>query len=287
VLPVTLTCTPQSGSAFPVGVTKVTCTATDAIQRPNSCSFTATVVGPALGATKFLAFGDSITAGEVPDSTDTGTGRVRLRALQPALAYPAQLQTMLSQRYPAQAMAISVINDGVQGETAVLGTGRLDGELTAHMPDVLLLLEGVNDIAADDPSDIGPAINALRSMIRDARGRGAKVLVGTLLPMIPGEKRAGAADLIVPFNSQLVPMALSEGAVVVDLYSPFLADLTDWISPLDGLHPTPAGYQELALLFLNAIKANFEVPPVLTPVSLSPSGPGRALPRVLLAPNPR
>jgi lysophospholipase L1-like esterase len=242
--------------------------------------------------TNFLAFGDSITAGEVPDSTDTSTGRIKLRALQPALAYPAQLQMMLAQRYPAEALSIVVHNDGLQGETAANGVGRLaspsDGFANYPETQVLLLLEGVNDIAGDNPSEIGPAINALRSMIRNAKGRGARVLVGTLLPMIPGDKRAGPADLVVPFNNQLVPMALSEGAIVVDLYSPFLADLTDWISPLDGLHPTPAGYQEMALLFLNAIKANFEVPPVLTTVSLSPGrGSATGSSRVLLPPRPR
>ena len=87
---------------------------------------------------QFLAFGDSITAGEVPDSTDSSTGRIRLRILQPALAYPAQLQMMLAQRYPAQSLSISVVNDGVQGETAVDGAGRLDNDLAIHRPDVPL-----------------------------------------------------------------------------------------------------------------------------------------------------
>jgi hypothetical protein len=44
----------------------VQCTATDTLNRSNSCSFTVTVSRtPQLSVTKFLAFGDSITAGEV------------------------------------------------------------------------------------------------------------------------------------------------------------------------------------------------------------------------------
>jgi uncharacterized repeat protein (TIGR01451 family) len=40
---VTVTCSPPSGSTFPVGVTTVTCTATDAAGNSSGCSFTVTV----------------------------------------------------------------------------------------------------------------------------------------------------------------------------------------------------------------------------------------------------
>src|SRR5205085_2833348 len=39
----TVTCMPASGTAFPKGVTTVTCTASDASSNSNSCSFTVTV----------------------------------------------------------------------------------------------------------------------------------------------------------------------------------------------------------------------------------------------------
>lgn len=267
VAPVTIACAPASGSLFPVGSTTVTCTATDLIKQAASCTFPVTVVGASLGVTTFIAFGDSITAGEVPDASDTSIRKIHPRAIQPDLAYPAQLKTLLSQRYPLQ--TFSVVNAGLSGESAT-GTNtlsRLDTVLNANKADVLLLQEGVNDLdATDSPSSIAPTIQALQSMIRDAKGRGMRVIVGTLLPQISGLPRADASDLIVPLNSQLISMALGEGALVTDLYATFVTDTTDWISPLDGLHPTPAGYQEMALLFANTIKANFEVPPTLSPV---------------------
>jgi lysophospholipase L1-like esterase len=220
-----------------------------------------TVAGPRLGVTKFLAFGDSITAGEVPDITDSATGRVTLRVLQPSLAYPAQLQALLAQKYPGQAQMIVVTNDGIQGESALEGAARVGDELTRYAPEVLLLLEGVNDIdRTGSPYSIPPAIEALRAMIRAARSRGIKVIVGTLLPQVPPLLRAVAPDLVVPFNTQLVPMAQSEGALVLDLYAAFLTNTADWISPLDGLHPTAAGYQEIAQLFFNTITAAYELP---------------------------
>lgn len=43
---VTTVCVPASGSSFPLGVTTVTCTATDLAGNKSSCSFTASVGGP-------------------------------------------------------------------------------------------------------------------------------------------------------------------------------------------------------------------------------------------------
>ena len=54
------------GDVFPVGPTRVTCTATDAAAATATCGFDVNVQRvPQLTRTKFLAFGDSVTAGEV------------------------------------------------------------------------------------------------------------------------------------------------------------------------------------------------------------------------------
>jgi len=179
------------------------------------------------------------------------------------LAYPADLQLMLSQRYTAQ--TITVTNGGVPDETAVQGMVRLDGQLVLHHPDVLLLLEGVNDLDPVNPSSsMQTALKALQSMIQDARNRRVRVIISTLLPEVPVSgpgNRANSARLIESFNTQLKAMALSQGALVVDTYSDFSAgNLNDWISPLDGLHPTAAGYQEMARVFFNTIQTTFELP---------------------------
>lgn len=260
--PFTLACTPVSGASFAVGATAVSCSVTDAQRRASTCTFSVTVtqppVNPRLSVTKLLAFGDSITAGFVPDSTDTLADRLDARIVQPDAAYPSKLDTMLRARYAGQ--TVTVINSGVPGEKAVEGVTRLPGDLARYAPDVLLLQEGVNDINSFGATAIPATLEAVRGMIRTARGRGARVMVGTLLPQIPGLKRAAAPDLMAPFNAQLVPMAISEGASVVDLYSGVLVNLNVWISPLDGLHPTPAGYSEIGRLFFVKIIAEFEQP---------------------------
>lgn len=259
--PLSLSCTPASGTPFAVGMTTVMCSVTDAQRRASACSFSVTVtppsLNPRLSVTKFLAFGDSITAGFVPDGTDTFADSIYARVVQPDASYPSRLETMLRARYTGQ--TLTVINSGVPGEKAVEGVTRLPGDLARHAPDVLLLQEGVNDIDSFGAAAIPATVEAVRTMIRTARGRGARVIVGTLLPQISGLKRAAAPELMAPFNAQLVPMAISEGASVVDLYSGILLDVKIWISPLDGLHPTPAGYSEMARLFFGTLIVQFEV----------------------------
>ena len=64
--PIATSCAPPSGSAFAVGTTIVTCQGTDARGQSDSCHPVIDVARlPTLEATRFLAFGDSITAGEV------------------------------------------------------------------------------------------------------------------------------------------------------------------------------------------------------------------------------
>ena len=267
--PLTLGCTPASGASFVVGATTVACSVTDAQQRTSNCTFQVTVVRPAgpprLSATKFLAFGDSITAGFIPDNTDSLLAGRIFRIVQPDLSYPSRLQTLLRARYPTQ--NVTVVSSGIPGEKTFEGVVRLPGDLVRFTPEVVLLQEGVNDINSLGAAAIPATIQNLRTMIRTARASGARVMVGTLLPQIPGLSRAAAPDLMAPFNAQLVPMVASEGASIVDLYSGLLVDLKTWISPLDGLHPNGSGYAEIARLFSVRIIAELESPAAATTAS--------------------
>jgi hypothetical protein len=60
------------------------------------------------------------------------------------------------------------------------------------------------------------------------------------------------------------------------------SDPTDWISPYDGLHPTEAGYQEIARVWFNSIQNAFELPrgsTVTTGAPVRPSTIERPPPR--------
>lgn len=260
--PVTVACSPPSGSTFPLGSTTVTCTATDAAAATASCTFAVAVSRvPTLSRTRFLAFGDSTTLGEVtvPSLSGAGGDPFSFGKLQivPAAAYPTQLRTMLTGRYTVQSNDIVVTNAGISGETAMDGSVRFPGVFSSVRPDVVLLLEGVNDINQFGPAFLSRTVAYVETMAKEARGRGARVFVASLTPPRPGGHNSVDPIHIIEFNNRLRAMAAGEGAVWVDLHSALSTNLTTYIG-VDGLHPTEAGYRRMAEEFFAAIRANLE-----------------------------
>jgi lysophospholipase L1-like esterase len=272
--PVTVTCTPASGAAFGLGVSTVTCTATDALQRSSPCSFVITVTDrPKLSLTQFVAFGDSITAGEDgvdggPDTSGlcvpkvTSTSSLQPRVILPAAqTYPGQLQTKLVDRYPTQSP--SVLNRGCPGESvAPLTTrARFDAIVSTRLYDVVLIMEGSNDIDVIKNSDpVGFAAAALRSLVGDAKAVGAKPLLATIPPMNPAARRGSGASLVVPLNDRIQQVGAAENVPIVDVYAAFNGNLA--LLGDDGLHPNANGYAVIASAFFDVIKSTFEVKPV-------------------------
>lgn len=261
VLPTTVSCAP-AGTAFPVGTTRVTCQASDARGSTASCTFNVNVAPPPLGRTTFLAFGDSMTAGEitVPASGATAAdGFPNFRQiLVPAESYPTKLLTLLRTRYFTQASQFVVTNAGLPREWAVDGVLRLPGVLAATNPQVVLLLTGANDLeAVPVQSTVNSVLVGLQTMVRTARNRGAAVFVATLPPGRPGGRLALNNGLVLSLNSGIRSGAAAEGATVVDLHAAMLADVNTLIG-IDGLHPTEAGYQRMAETFFASIRAAFE-----------------------------
>jgi lysophospholipase L1-like esterase len=262
-LPVATLCAPASAERFPIGATVVTCTATDAKSRTDSCTFMVTVAPPPrISATRFVVFGDSMSDGVL------GLRSLALGDPGPAVGYAFKLRTLLTDRYTAQ--TFNVTDEGVGGETVIrrsasqksVGLERLPGVLSRDMPEVLLILEGVNDLNGGDDETESEVAGGLRNMVRMGRGRGAIVFVGTLLPQRKGGLRAFSPGAIVPVNDRIRAMAAAEGAVLVDLFAAFDGKV-DTLIGADGLHPNDAGYQLMADTFFTAIRARLEMAPVV------------------------
>ncbi|MGC4085757.1 MAG: GDSL-type esterase/lipase family protein [Vicinamibacterales bacterium] len=270
-----VSCSPTSGSRFNVGTTNVTCTAQDTKSQTATCGFQVSVTRvPRIGATRFVAFGDSMTEGFVQVCrTTTLTGlaailddmqyfkRVRPPAYS-AVAYPVKLQAMLAARYAVQSIAI--VNEGNGGETAAAGALDLPRVLNSDMPQALLLLEGINDIHAGTPtqaSAIPTVISSLRTMVQEGKRRGMTVFLATLLPERKGSCRSFDFDDnvedVVTANAQIRALAQSENVPLVDMYPAFTGSL-DTLLGVDGLHPSEAGYQKMADLFYTAITQRLE-----------------------------
>jgi lysophospholipase L1-like esterase len=260
--PVTVTCAPNAGSAFPLGTTAVRCTASDAAARQGTCSFSVTVRGLTLAVTKYLAYGDSVTEGQ------NGLPERNLEFVDTPNAYPTKLQALLEESFPGQ--GISVVNRGRGGERAEDARLRLPEELAQQRPGALAIIDGYNnllnqcrtrDVSTVTPScaaEIELAAGSLREMVRVARGSGvAHVFVGTLTPSGPA---TGPSDrrllpaAVTQLNTKIRMQIPGEGAIVVDIYPLFLGREAEYSGP-DGLHILPSGNQVIADAFFTAIKA--------------------------------
>jgi len=211
---------------------------------------------PTLSRTRFLAFGDSFTAGEVTAPVSGGLASPYFKmVVVPTASYPSQLLSLMQARYATQAAALSVTNAGRPGETVQEGAARFPDVLASSQADVVLVMEGVNGL-----SFVGPDLSAefMRTMVQAGKARGARMFVGSMAPTIPGRQRSQNPSDLVAYNAKLQQMAIAEEAVYVDLYNALSADVNTVIG-VDGLHPTEAGYKRIADLFFAAIQANLEV----------------------------
>ena len=150
-------------------------------------------------------------------STPVTTG---LFALDAGLSrsYPFKLQTLTTQRYSGQ--TIQVLNAGHAGNQAVNDRGRFSDVIGDAKPELVLLLEGANDL--NRPA-AGESINArVRRLCRrsrtwsDAGFRGIPVMLATLrrnAPALPRPPRPPPESL----QRRGENMAAKKGAQVVDV----------------------------------------------------------------------
>jgi lysophospholipase L1-like esterase len=227
--------------------------------------------GPTLAFTRFFAFGDSITAGEVPSEGLAAVQKLQPRLIDFFLSYPTDLGRDLAIRYQAQAQIdLGVQNEGVQGEQTKDGLIRLPTTIAGgDKYQVMLLMEGANDLGGGTPS-ILPAVQNIQLMIQLAKSSGLKVILGNLPPQnpnacmgstappgcVPG--RTAGAPYVTTYNAYLPGIAAAESVPFVDVYAAFHGDVTTLIDN-DGLHPTALGYQTISAAFLTAIEKSFEV----------------------------
>jgi lysophospholipase L1-like esterase len=259
---VTTTCAPDSGTTFPIGTTEVKCTATDSLNRTGTCTFNVTVSKLAqLSKVRYLAFGDSVTSGEVSfpvgSTSFHGLGSITKQVVVPSAAYPTILGKTLQGRYSSQADSIVVANYGLGGEKAVFARDRFIQALNIVRPDAVLLMEGYNDIGQGENGAASGAAQEIEIMVAEARNRGMRVFLGLLIPPRPGGNRTIGQLFIDDYNNRMRVVASRQGAVLVDTYTALL-DVQRYIG-VDGLHPNENGYAKLADAFFQAIQNNLEV----------------------------
>lgn len=208
-----------------------------------------------LSRTRFMAFGDSFTAGEVTTPV-TGGQAIGKLIVVPSASYPSVLQSRLHATYSSQATTISVANAGEPSERILDGLQRFPVVYDALRPEVVLIMEGVNGLP-----QVGPDISAgvMRIMVQYAKGGSSRVFVGSMIPQVAGRPRGTTpVSELLAYNATLQAMSQQEAIVYVDLYNAMLPDAATLIGS-DGLHPNEAGYRRIAELFFNAIRTDLEI----------------------------
>ena len=201
---------------------------------------------------RILAFGDSLTEGAV--------SLVPFVMLDAAETYPAKLQQMLLQRYPSQTIVVS--NEGLGGEETSGGARRLPSVLAAREPEVMLLLEGVNNINGLSTSEQASNID---TMIREAQRQNVDVIIATLMPVLPRWRHyqpGHTPSQIQALNTQIFALAERRNlGAPVDLFAIFSAN-PDLVGS-DGLHPTAQGQTRIAEAFRDEIVRRYDRPPTV------------------------
>ncbi len=208
---------------------------------------------PTLGVSRVLCFGDSMTSGFVAP-----TAQFLIKTI--ADSYPTRLQALLQERYRNQTFAIE--NAGKMGEWAEDGAERLVPLVRASRPEVVILLEGVNDISGLGSGGVELALESLENMLRDSRALGAKVMLASLPPQRP---ERGDTVFVAELNSGIARLAQRQQVLFVDVNRAFGGDLS--LIGADGLHPTAAGYLRIAQAVFDVMRTNFEQP--VTPTHLT------------------
>ena len=165
---------------------------------------------------KIIAFGDSLTYG-----TGASSGK----------DYPSQLSKMISR---------PVINAGVPGDTAAEALKRLEKDVLAYSPDIVLITLGGNDLK--NGIDADTAFENLNMIVNLIQNQGARVIIGGL--SIPFRDRG--------FGKGFKKLADQTGATLIPNILEGILGNRKLMS--DPIHPNDAGYKILAERFHEAMQ---------------------------------
>ena len=155
-------------------------------------------------------------------------------------------------------MPVKVHNFGWSGERTTGGLARIDSVLAVTTIQVLLLLEGTNDLV-DGTAPATVAFN-LGVMVDRAKEAGILPVVGTITP----DLRPNRFKPIGETNSLIRQMAADKGVPYCELYGAMIDGWAAWSDDL--LHPNLAGYVKMAGVW-HTCTAPLSPPPPRPPAS--------------------
>jgi lysophospholipase L1-like esterase len=230
------------------------------------------VAWPATGQIfRYMAFGDSITKGRL-DFDPTGQG-----------GYPGRIDDLLS-CFPPDC---EVINKGKDGERTNAGVTRIENVLDNQDWDIVLLMEGSNDIHVVISNETIEA--NLTLMDSKARNHGVDTLHASIIHLDPQSESGGIPARVAAvedLRDRVIALAASRNRYFADPWTPLCPDQAcfdaHYHNPGPGDsntvgHPDPSGFDIMAGVFFAAIDAEpipgppAVVSPIGTTSDLSPT----------------
>lgn len=207
---------------------------------------------------RYLAFGDSITAGWGFDESCVCASQ----DCRQACGYPRRLKRLLA----SAGVDAGVINEGLGGEKTAEGLTRLDSLLAPGF-DALLLMEGTNDVSVH----VSPETTAfnLSEMARKATLRGIETIHATVIPRYPKARQDPENVVNAELAGRIRDLAFTHERALVDPFEVFSTTpgvFETFYAPIAGDpvgHPNARGFDLLAEVFFNALREVDNVPPVV------------------------
>lgn len=189
---------------------------------------------------KIVLFGDSITAGHLEE------------AVSPVLV------DLVKRDIAAMNLEeVAVVNAGMPGDTSTDGLKRLEGEVLAENPDIVVIFFGANDASVDRAVSVAEYQQNLETMIEKI-GQEKVILITS-----PYTDSARKPDRTQNRIRENVAVALSLGEKyelpVINLFKAMTVyPGTDEFLQADGLHFSEVGYELLGALIVREIKGRLK-----------------------------
>ena len=221
-------------------------------------------IGPALThVAARLERGEPLTIVAVGSSSTQGTG-----ASAPALSYPSRLEAELTARFPG--IAIRVINRGKGGEEAPQMLARMDRDVIAEHPDLVVWQLGTNAVLRhDDVADEAEVIERGLSRLK-AGGSDIVLMDMQYAPRVIARPAYTTMERLIADAAKRDRVGLFRRFAIMQHWQAMQpGDGPQMVGP-DGLHMNDQGYGCIAAGLAEAVADNWRAHQTLVQRSSAP-----------------
>ena len=202
---------------------------------------TARLLSEAREPVRIVCFGDSITGRYY----HSGGRR----------AWPEMLKMALNRLFPKT--DVTVFNAGISGNTSAQGLARMQTDVLARTPHLVVIMFGMNDLAygavtpEQDAEKKAEFVGNLKTMIGRCRDMGAEAILCTQNPVYPEAAPARPPERVGEFAALIRQTGAELQVPVADIYAEWQAlretDVRAWrLLMSETIHPAMSGHKRMS-----------------------------------------